>query len=99
MPAIIWTATLDTIASHILFEPALFWIHLGGIVILRVTFLLSGDGGKWVLAGAAVLLVVQGVGEMIRRLSAEAHMPEGTFLAVAAGAVIGVAILAFGSRR
>ncbi|AWG02929.1 hypothetical protein DZF92_01600 [Clavibacter michiganensis subsp. insidiosus] len=99
VPAGFWIATLGAIASHIPSELAVFWIYLGGIVILGVTFLLSEVGGKWGAGGAAVLLVVQGVSEMIRRLSAEAHMPEGTFLGVAAGAVIVVAILAAASRR
>ncbi|CAQ03200.1 hypothetical protein ACR8AL_09400 [Clavibacter sepedonicus] len=98
VPALIWTVTLSTIAAYIPSEPAVLGIYLGGIVILGVTFLLSEVGGKWGAGGAAVLLVVNGVSEMIRRLSAEAHMSEGTFLAVSV--VVGgvIVVLAIGSR-
>ena len=98
VPALIWTATLGTIASHIASAAAVLWIFLGGIVILGVTFLLSDVGGKWGAGGAAALLAWMGLFEMFRRLSAEANMPEGTFLTVTAVGVVVVIVLAIGSR-
>ncbi|MBF4625867.1 hypothetical protein [Clavibacter sp. VKM Ac-2872] len=98
VPALIWTATLGTIVSHIASDAAVLWIFLGGIVILGVTFVLSDVGGKWGAGGAAGLLAWFGLSEMFRRLSAEANMPEGTFLTVTGVGVVVVILLAIGSR-